>query len=131
VDRNPEGADALGGELGGGREGGQVAKVVTGHHHLPGARFGDHLADGVALVAGHGRAQLPDQLARDHLQPVAVGDLAGRLVDRLGPAAGISDPAGVDSNRIPLVLQPGTAVADGGMLPQVPPGGDHGRAARD
>src|SRR5829696_6368928 len=84
ADRDPQGVA----ELGGGGEGAQVAKVVAGHHHRAGAGLGHQLADGVALVAGHGRAQLPDQLAGDDLQAVPGGDLPGGLVDRPGPAAG-------------------------------------------
>jgi hypothetical protein len=57
------------------------------------------------------------------------GDLAGGLVDRPRPAVGISDPAGVDSSRISLVFQPGAAVADRGMVPQVLLGGLHRRPA--
>ena len=112
--RHPQPFVTLARELGYRGEGGQVAEIVADDHHVAGAGLGDDPADRVpAFVAVHRRPQLPDQLPRDDLEGVLPGDFPGGLIDRAGPLAGVGEPAGVDGDRVLLILQPGAAVAHG------------------
>src|SRR5829696_9997626 len=103
-------------------EGGQVAEVVAGDQQVAGAGFGGDPADGVALVAADLGAQLPDQPARHHLEVVGGRDPGRGDVDRAGPAARVGDPAGVDGDRVALVLQVGAAGGHGRVGGQVAAG---------
>jgi hypothetical protein len=117
-------------ELGYRGEGGQVAEIVADDHHVAGAGLGDDPADRVAFVAAHRRPQLPDQLPRDDLEGVLPGDFPGGLVDRAGPLAGVGEPAGVDGDRVLLILQPSAAVAHGRGVSQRLSGGQNRRPRR-
>src|SRR5919197_776927 len=69
-------AAALGDQLLGGAEGGQVADVVAGHHQGAGARGGQHLPDRRALVAPGRGAQLPDHAPGQDLEAEPLRHLA-------------------------------------------------------
>src|SRR5918994_82508 len=118
ADRDPQPAAGLGGD----GEGGQVAEVVAGHHQAAGAGLGGHPADGGAFVAADLGAQLPHHPPGHHLQAVGGRDPLGGLADRAGPAGRVGDPAGVDGDRVALVLQVGAALEHRRVGGQVPPG---------
>ena len=126
ADRDPQAAAGLGGD----GEAGQVAEVVAGHDQAAGAGLGGHPADGVALVAADLGAQLPHHPPGHHLQAVGGRDPLGGLADRAGPAGRVGDPAGVDGDRVALVLQVGAALQHRRVGGQVLAGGRDRRPGR-
>ena len=100
-------------------EGGQVAKVVADDHHRTRPGLGDDPPDRVALVGVDARGELPDELARDHLEPVPLGNLPDRLIDWAGPPVRIIGPTGVNGDGVLLVLEVSAAGADGRTVAQL------------
>ena len=66
----------------------KVTEIVPGHDHAAGVGLADDPPNSITLVAAHGWAQLPDQLAEYDLQSVTFGDLPSCFIDGRRPGAG-------------------------------------------
>ena len=78
---------------------GEVTAVVPGHNHAAGVGLADHPPHSIALVAAHSWAQLPNQLAKYHLQSVPVSDMPSRVINGRRPAELGRRPAAYEWQR--------------------------------
>jgi hypothetical protein len=81
---------------------GDVTEIVSGHDHTAGVGIADDPPNSITLVAAHGWAQLPDQLAEYDVQPVTFGDLPSCFIDGRRPRGGVGDPPRMNGNAILL-----------------------------